>query len=67
MFSAWCGLLARYFGGDARSWLNLQMAYDLRVGEISHANRVAREVCPAATSPRDGREINPVEEGIFTT
>jgi len=23
--------LARYFGGDARSWLNLQAAYDLRV------------------------------------
>jgi plasmid maintenance system antidote protein VapI len=30
--------LARYFGGDARSWLNLQTAYDLRVGEISNAN-----------------------------
>src|SRR5450756_593619 len=26
--------LARYFGGDARSWLNLQSAYDLRVAEI---------------------------------
>ena len=26
--------LARYFGGDARSWLNLQAAYDLRVAEI---------------------------------
>ena len=24
--------LARYFGGDARSWMNLQAAYDLRVG-----------------------------------
>jgi addiction module HigA family antidote len=23
--------LARYFGGDARSWLNLQAAFDLRV------------------------------------
>ncbi len=23
--------LARYFGGDARSWLNLQAAYDLRL------------------------------------
>src|SRR5450432_673396 len=30
--------LARYFGGDARSWLNLQTAYDLRVAEISNAN-----------------------------
>ena len=41
--------LARYFGGDARSWLNLQTAHDLRVAEISHAKRVAREVSPATT------------------
>src|ERR1700734_2363203 len=40
--------LARYFGGDARSWLNLQSAYDLRVAEISNAKRIAREVSPAA-------------------
>jgi addiction module HigA family antidote len=49
--------LARYFGGDARSWLNLQTAYDLRVAEIANAKRVAREVRPAAASlPRDVRE-----------
>ena len=41
--------LARYFGGDARSWLNLQTGYDLRVAEISNAKRVAREVSPATT------------------
>ena len=29
--------LARYFGGDARSWMNLQVAYDLRVAEIQNA------------------------------
>lgn len=40
--------LARYFGGDARSWLSLQAAYDLRVAEISSARRIAREVSPAA-------------------
>ncbi len=28
--------LARYFGGDARSWLNLQAAYDLRVAESAN-------------------------------
>lgn len=39
--------LARYFGGDARSWLNLQSAYDLRVAEIANSKRVAREVTPA--------------------
>lgn len=40
--------LARYFGGDARSWLNLQTVYDLRVAEISSGKRVAKEVQPAA-------------------
>ncbi len=42
--------LARYFGGDARSWLNLQTAYDLRVAEIASAKRVDREVRPATNS-----------------
>ena len=40
--------LARYFGGDARSWLNLQAAYDLRVAELENARRFEREVKPAA-------------------
>ena len=40
--------LARYFGGDARSWLNLQSAYDLRIAEIRNAKRINREIAPAA-------------------
>lgn len=40
--------LARYFGGDARSWLNLQAAYDLRVAEIENAKRIEKEVMPKA-------------------
>ncbi len=40
--------LARYFGGDARSWLNLQAVYDLRVAEIENARRIEREIVPAA-------------------
>jgi addiction module HigA family antidote len=39
--------LARYFGGDARSWLNLQSAYELRVAEIENAKRIKREIVPA--------------------
>ena len=39
--------LARYFGGDARSWLNLQVAYDLRVAEIENAKGIEREITPA--------------------
>src|ERR1019366_5086532 len=41
--------LARYFGGDARSWLNLQAAYELRVAENQNAKRIKREVAPAIT------------------
>ena len=40
--------LARYFGGDARSWLNLQAAYDLRVAELHNAKRISRQITPAA-------------------
>jgi antitoxin HigA-1 len=40
--------LARHFGGDARSWMNLQTAYDLRVAEIKSARRIQREISPAA-------------------
>lgn len=39
--------LARYFGGDARSWLNLQSAYELRKAEIENAGRIEREISPA--------------------
>lgn len=38
--------LARYFGGDARSWLNLQAAYDLRVAEREIGKRIEREITP---------------------
>jgi plasmid maintenance system antidote protein VapI len=41
--------LPRYFGGDARSWLNLQSAYDLRVAEIENAKRIEREIAPVTT------------------
>jgi addiction module HigA family antidote len=39
--------LARYFGGAAQSWLNLQTIYDLRVAERTSARRIEREVAPA--------------------
>ena len=38
--------LARFFGGDAHSWLNLQATYDLRVAEIANARKIEREVIP---------------------
>jgi antitoxin HigA-1 len=38
--------LARYFGGDARSWLTLQAAYDLRVAEQAIGKRIEHEITP---------------------
>ena len=40
--------LARYFGGDARSWLNLQAIYDLRLAEIANARKIERQIMPIA-------------------
>lgn len=37
--------LARFFGGDARSWLNLQAAYDLKTAQDKQAE-IEREVLP---------------------
>jgi addiction module HigA family antidote len=40
--------LARYFGTDAQSWLNLQASYDLRVAEIEAGKAIDRAVKPRA-------------------
>ena len=41
--------LARFFGGDAQSWLNLQSSYDLRLAEIIHAAEISEDVKPYRT------------------
>lgn len=38
--------LARFFGTDAQSWMNLQAEYDLEVAEITLAPRIQQEVKP---------------------
>jgi addiction module HigA family antidote len=38
--------LARYFGTDAQSWINLQTAYDLRVAELEAGEAIHRVVKP---------------------
>ena len=40
--------LARYFGGDAQSWLNLQQSYDLKVTQKQKANQIEAEIEPLA-------------------
>ncbi|MCK9609259.1 MAG: HigA family addiction module antitoxin [Methylomonas sp.] len=38
--------LARYFGGDAQSWLNLQTAYELRLAQQNTQETIEREIFP---------------------
>jgi addiction module HigA family antidote len=38
--------LARFFGTDAQSWLNLQSHYDLECLELRLAEKIEREVTP---------------------
>lgn len=43
--------LARYFGGDPQSWLNLQQAYDLKMTSTASLKKILDEV-----QPRDPNE-----------
>jgi len=38
--------LARYFGGDANSWLNLQQAYDLKIAMQNSMKEIEENVSP---------------------
>lgn len=38
--------LARYFGGSAQWWLNMQSVYDLKMAEKEAAKQIEREVRP---------------------
>jgi antitoxin HigA-1 len=38
--------LARFFGTDAQSWMNLQAEYDLKTEEIALFEQIEREVTP---------------------
>ena len=38
--------LARFFGTDAQSWMNLQAEYDLETAELTLFERIEREVKP---------------------
>lgn len=41
--------LARYFGGSAKFWLNMQTWYDLALAEDAEATIIEREVRPRLT------------------
>lgn len=38
--------LARYFGGDAKSWLNMQQAYDLKIAEAKSLEKINQQIQP---------------------
>lgn len=38
--------LERYFGSEAKGWLALQAAYDLRIAEKQNAKLITREIEP---------------------
>jgi addiction module HigA family antidote len=40
--------LERYFGSEAKGWLNLQAAYELRMAEIENGQAIAKEIQPIA-------------------
>ena len=43
--------LAHYFGGDARSWLNLQAEFDLKVAIRERGARIQHDVHPRIAAP----------------
>ena len=40
--------LTRYFGGDVQTWMNLQVAYEIKIAEKALSKRVLAEVQPLA-------------------
>jgi antitoxin HigA-1 len=38
--------LERYFGSEAKGWLALQAAYELRIAEKQNAKLISREIAP---------------------
>jgi addiction module HigA family antidote len=44
--------LARYFGASAQFWLNLQIAYDLRIATAAAGEQIEREIEPMPKADR---------------
>ena len=40
--------LTRYFGGDVQTWMNLQIAFEIKIAEKALSKRVQAEVQPMA-------------------
>lgn len=49
--------LARYFGGDAQSWLNLQQAYDLKMATRLAMKKIIDEIEPRNVGGGNGQAL----------
>jgi addiction module HigA family antidote len=52
--------LERYFGSEARGWLNLQSAFDLRNAEISVGKVIAKQIKPLSVT-----ELQSIDDGLY--
>ncbi|MCA3185660.1 MULTISPECIES: HigA family addiction module antitoxin [unclassified Cupriavidus] len=43
--------LARYFGGTAEFWMNLQQTYDLKIARLEHEAEIFAEIQPRQVNP----------------
>lgn len=49
--------LARYYGGDPQSWLNLQQAYDLKMAAKLAMKKINDEIEPRSAGGDNGQEL----------
>lgn len=49
--------LSRYFGGDPRSWLNLQQTYDLKIAAGLAMQKIIDEIEPRASGNDSNRAL----------
>lgn len=49
--------LARFFGGGAQSWLNLQQAYDLKLAEKTLMKNITEEIVPLTETAMCANDI----------
>ena len=49
--------LARYFGGDPQSWLNLQQAYDLKMTTRLAMKKITDEIKPRNAGGDNGQAL----------
>ena len=57
--------LERYFGSEAKGWLNLQAAYELRVAEIENGKSIVKQIQPIALVARTDTPVGTERHASF--